>query len=134
MSFKFKARVLLELGAELISSDAVALYELIKNALDAGSKEIDIRIRIAMQHSAYTQLRTLLLQHIQEARSRKSAAATFDSDQFHAMVLQQLEDQASPTTRERFIDAYGEPATPQEALEALEHAYLWGNLLAPMEY
>ena len=90
MSFKFKARVLLELGAELISSDAVALYELIKNALDAGSKEVEIRIRIAMQHSAYTQLRTLLQQHIREARTRRSAAAAFDSAEFHAMVLQQL--------------------------------------------
>lgn len=129
MSFKFKARVLLELGAELISSDAVALYELIKNALDAGSKEVAIRIRIAMQHSAYTQLRTLLLQHIQEARIRKSEAAAFDSDQFHAMVLQQLEDQASPKTRDRFTLAYGEPTTPQDALESLDRAYLLGNYL-----
>jgi signal transduction histidine kinase len=38
MAFKIAARTLLHLGAELISSDAVALYELIKNAFDAGSK------------------------------------------------------------------------------------------------
>lgn len=76
-----------------------------------------------MQHSAYTQLRTLLLQHVQEARTRKSAAAAFDSDQFHAMVLQQLEDQRT-TTRDRFTQAYGEPTTPQEALESLDRAYL----------
>ena len=37
MSFKVQARTLLQLGAELISSDAVALFELIKNAFDAGS-------------------------------------------------------------------------------------------------
>ena len=37
MAFKMAARTLLHLGAELISSDAVALYELIKNAFDAGS-------------------------------------------------------------------------------------------------
>ena len=36
MNFSFEARTLLELGKELISSDEVALYELIKNAVDAG--------------------------------------------------------------------------------------------------
>jgi hypothetical protein len=38
MAFKIAARTILHLGGELISSDAVALYELIKNAFDAGSK------------------------------------------------------------------------------------------------
>ncbi len=37
MGFKITARTLLHLGAELISTDAVALYELIKNAFDANS-------------------------------------------------------------------------------------------------
>ena len=37
MSFKFAARTILELGKELISSDEVALHELIKNAVDAKS-------------------------------------------------------------------------------------------------
>ena len=39
-SFTFSARTILELGKELISSDEVALYELIKNGVDAGSKTI----------------------------------------------------------------------------------------------
>lgn len=39
MAFKIAARTILHLGGELISTDAVALYELIKNAFDAGSKE-----------------------------------------------------------------------------------------------
>jgi len=52
LALTFKARVLLELGAELISSDAVALYELIKNGLDAGSPEILIDIQVVMQPSA----------------------------------------------------------------------------------
>ena len=38
MSFRVAARTLLHLGAELISSDAVAFYELIKNGFDAGSR------------------------------------------------------------------------------------------------
>ena len=37
MAFEITARTILHLGADLISSDAVALYELIKNAIDAKS-------------------------------------------------------------------------------------------------
>ena len=37
--FKVSARTVLELGSELISSDAIAFYELIKNGVDAGTKD-----------------------------------------------------------------------------------------------
>src|SRR4051812_9499309 len=49
MAFKITARTLLHLGAELISSDAVALYELIKNAFDANSLkgvQVDVTVRL----------------------------------------------------------------------------------------
>lgn len=55
---EFKARVLLELGAELISSDAVALYELVKNGIDAGSEIIRVEIQVVLQPSAYRHLVT----------------------------------------------------------------------------
>lgn len=45
--FKVTARAVLELGSELISSDIIAFYELIKNGFDAGSKrgvEIDFDV------------------------------------------------------------------------------------------
>jgi hypothetical protein len=44
MHFKITARTILQLGAELISSDAIAFYELIKNAFDAKSKKVTVRI------------------------------------------------------------------------------------------
>ena len=44
MAFRVTARTLLHLGAELISSDGVALYELVKNAFDAGSKRVVIDV------------------------------------------------------------------------------------------
>jgi len=54
MSFKITARTILQLGAELISSDAVALYELIKNAIDARSTNgVDIKFSIVMLLSKY---------------------------------------------------------------------------------
>ncbi|MBD2704939.1 sensor histidine kinase [Spirosoma sp. BT702] len=44
MAFKVTARTLLQLGSELISSDAVAFYELIKNAFDAQSATVVVRV------------------------------------------------------------------------------------------
>lgn len=38
-SFKISARTILQLGAELISSDSIAFYELVKNAVDATARE-----------------------------------------------------------------------------------------------
>ena len=58
MNFRVSARTLLELGSELISSDIIAFYELIKNAFDAGSKSgADIRFRIVMRRNDYVRLR-----------------------------------------------------------------------------
>ena len=53
MNFSFEARTLLELGKELISTDEVALYELIKNAVDAGSPKVEIDIRSRLAHTDY---------------------------------------------------------------------------------
>ncbi len=54
LSFRFAARTLLELGKELISSDEVALYELIKNGVDAGSRSIEIVARCVLPYAGYT--------------------------------------------------------------------------------
>jgi signal transduction histidine kinase len=52
MSFRVTARTILHLGSELISSDSIALYELVKNAFDAGSKRatIDVFVRIPYEN------------------------------------------------------------------------------------
>ena len=60
MSFKFAARTILELGKDLISSDEVALYELIKNSVDAGSPRIEIIANIQMLHSDYWKIVALV--------------------------------------------------------------------------
>lgn len=44
MPFRVTARTVLQLGAELISSDGIAFYELIKNAFDAKSQKVEIEI------------------------------------------------------------------------------------------
>jgi len=55
MAFKITARTLLELGAELIGSDAVAIYELVKNAVDAGSPHVRIGVQSVLLYSRYRQ-------------------------------------------------------------------------------
>src|SRR3954464_11005049 len=43
-AFQVSARTILQLGGELISSDGIAFYELIKNAVDAGSREVRVGV------------------------------------------------------------------------------------------
>lgn len=54
MPLRLTARVITQLGAELISSDAVALFELVKNGFDAGSPSVSIDITYAADYEALT--------------------------------------------------------------------------------
>lgn len=55
--FKITARTVLELGSELISSDVIAFYELIKNGFDANtSNGVDINFNIVMRRNVYLTL------------------------------------------------------------------------------
>jgi signal transduction histidine kinase len=58
--FRVSARTVLQLGAELISSDAVAFYELIKNAFDAGSKRVSVRVVERLTFEMIAELKELL--------------------------------------------------------------------------
>ena len=58
--FRVTARTVLELGSELISSDIIAFYELIKNAFDARSRSgADIFFNIVLRRNTYLKLRAL---------------------------------------------------------------------------
>lgn len=57
MTFKVAARTVLQLGAELISSDAVAFYELIKNAFDARSPRVEINVVNRIPHESIRLIR-----------------------------------------------------------------------------
>ena len=56
MSFRVTARTLLHLGAELISSEAVALFELVKNAFDAGSPRVTVEVIVRIPHQQIGEL------------------------------------------------------------------------------
>ncbi|MDQ0333049.1 signal transduction histidine kinase [Mesorhizobium sp. YL-MeA3-2017] len=61
--FKISARTVLELGAELISSDIIAFYELIKNAIDARSRKgVELAFGIALRRNSYLKIRARAIQ------------------------------------------------------------------------
>jgi len=56
LRFRVTARTMLHLGSELISSDGIAFYELIKNALDARSTDIDVDILQRLPFAIYDEI------------------------------------------------------------------------------
>lgn len=71
--FKVTARTILELGSELISSDAIAFYELIKNGIDAGSTNgVTINFDIVLGRRDYQETKTQILSAIEDADDEDS--------------------------------------------------------------
>lgn len=60
-SFRVAARALRQMGAELITSDDVALNELIKNAFDAGSPRVEVLLHAPADAGTLSLLRERLL-------------------------------------------------------------------------
>jgi signal transduction histidine kinase len=65
MAFKIAARTILQLGGELISSDGIAFYELVKNAFDARSKRVAIDMDVTIQGQLYRSLTGALRERLQ---------------------------------------------------------------------
>lgn len=91
--FRITARTVLELGAELISSDIIAFYELIKNGFDAEARlgvvperrrGVDIRFDIVLPRHAYLRARDRI------AAATKSLSAPGASDEEASAQLQAL--------------------------------------------
>ncbi len=100
--FRITARTVLELGAELISSDIIAFYELIKNGFDAQTKKgVDIRFDIALPRHVYLKL--------QEAIDKGGDLATLK-----AAIADAIVSGASDASREGIVTAIGDAASSQE--------------------
>ena len=113
MNFRVAARTLLHLGAELISSDGVAFYELIKNGLDAGSRTVRLEIVIALPHPTYRQLKNQIIYHSdgKPQGGKTSHCASFES--VRELACHGI-DAAAPTS--------------PEALERLRNVTTWEQL------
>jgi signal transduction histidine kinase len=101
MAFKFAARTLLELGKELISSDEVAIYELIKNSIDAKSPVVEIDFNICLLKSDFDKA-IFTLQKNKDYESARDFAvsqlqtkATSDSLNRFKRILDRAEDSKS---------------------------------------
>lgn len=57
--FRVSARTILQLGGELISSDGIAFYELIKNSVDAGSKKANVDVRMQVPLDTIQKLKVI---------------------------------------------------------------------------
>ena len=60
MKFKITARVISQLGTELISSDEISIYELVKNGFDAGSQIVEVSINYSLAPGGDSQRRLLV--------------------------------------------------------------------------
>lgn len=113
--FRITARTVLELGSELISSDIIAFYELIKNGFDAGTRNgVEVKFDIVMTKAIGLRL----------AREAKKAALTVAN---HADVLAELKaavdseimDSASREARDGFRALVEATETPADLASAI---------------
>jgi len=122
MSFKVAARTILELGAELISSDSIALYELIKNSYDAGSKRATIEIHTVLKFSELRNFRKRI-----DAARQILLAETEEEDTLVNRLRSELAtrlDASSPEEmRSSFIAAMNEADDLNELSAAVEEQF-----------
>lgn len=114
MAFKFAARTLLELGKELISTDEVALYELIKNSIDAKSEVVVIELNICLLRAHYDEA-------LEAYRKNKPLDAIRDR------LKSQLLPDSSAETRSAFISALDAAKDRASFKKALSTAYTSNN-------
>lgn len=115
MAFKISARTILQLGAELISSDAVALYELIKNSIDARSKNgVSITFAIVIRESDYSHAIALAGEPGSDAQR---------IERVRSALLNAVLATAPEENLKRFRDAINKPANLKDLLKAARNAY-----------
>lgn len=116
--FRVSARTVLQLGAELISSDAVAFYELIKNAFDALSKRVSVRITERLPFSDVEALRAQL-----HALGKTPARTRATQDVVAAVreKITQLTIRTAPDAAE-FLERVAAAKTPSALLNLLDEA------------
>jgi signal transduction histidine kinase len=116
--FKITARTVLELGSELISSDIIAFYELIKNGFDAGTKDgVDIRFNIVIRRNAYLDLR------------RKALLTTSSISEIASLAQEALNADASIEFLDKSKLLLEKTATGQQLADALDQIYEMSHIV-----
>ncbi len=123
--FAISARTILQLGGELISSDGVAFYELIKNAVDAGSDEVHVDVTARLPYDAVEQARVALARERERAEEAEDEDDSDESDEGGvAGILSGMADQVITTApgADRLLGELAEPHTVDEAEALLDEA------------
>lgn len=113
--FRITARTVLELGSELISSDIIAFYELIKNGFDAGTRNgVEVRFDIVLPKAAGQRL------------AREAGRIEGDGDtvarrlaHLKAAIDEEILETASAGSRAAFRALLQSAATPEALAEAI---------------
>ncbi len=114
--FKICARTVLELGAELISSDVIAFYELVKNAFDAASPTgAEIHFEICLRRNQYLEFQ------------RRAQSATVDLAALKNDIEAALDPSAPQESSTRFLKKVRSAKDYEALVEALDDAYAAEN-------
>lgn len=116
MSFRVTARTILQLGAELISSDEIAFYELIKNAIDAGSESVEINIVVRLSYEDSLIFRERLLEEKKKGRRASANKLALIKDEISGRLY------ADALRVSEFKNQLERAVTAQDLLTALEEA------------
>lgn len=122
MGFRVAARTIIELGAELISSDSIALYELIKNAYDARSTRAHIDIQTVFRFSDLRDAE----QRIEAARARVNRGDIEEEDALDTIrrgVLTRIDRTADEKIQAEFRTALDDADDLDEFAAALRFGY-----------
>jgi signal transduction histidine kinase len=118
MVFKITARTVLELGSELISSDIIAFYELIKNGFDAGTLDgVDIRFNIVIRRNAYLDLH------------RKALSDVKPANEISAMAISALNADAHIDLLDKSRALLEQALTGQQIADALDQIYEMSHIV-----
>lgn len=119
MPFRITARTLLQLGAELISTDAIAFYELIKNAFDAQSRRVEIEIVVRLSYADIESAHSALL-----AIDRIPAGQGARHQEALEGVKRTLIEKSTPSVREAedFRKQLEDATSTEEVREVLREA------------
>lgn len=111
--FKISARTVLELGSELISSDIIAFYELIKNSFDAGSKSgASIYFNIVFRKNFYL-----------SAIEKLTKKEFIDLNSLKSNIVEQINSDIDLSTREKCFLIIQEAKSKNDLRMAVEKIY-----------
>jgi len=122
--FRITARTILELGAELISSDMIAFYELIKNAFDAKSKTgADVYFNVVLRKNNYLEIREQAEQAHADVRRRSGPKEVSRLSDLISLTEQRLDTGALPELVNGFMAAIHGADSLSSFIECLDEAY-----------